>query len=259
MKKTIFNIAVFFKRPNVINRLFLLGGSIFLLTGFLLPDLKFNLQMKNPKKISIEEIKKTPKDLLPHYMIIENAQLMTVKMNLPQAQIDSIFGKNVKINNKLMNLQQESYNYVLQQNINKNGDTTISNISYPVYSKNEIQNNPNASSSDLTSYVIIQDGAISTKMLEGNKYFTDSAFSISGSFDGFTIDQEKLKILQDNGYKISKDAIVLRKDAKPLSLTASIVLSMIASFIAIFCVLSFFSKSLLCKIFGVEQEIIRIA
>jgi hypothetical protein len=258
MKQILFNIAVFFKKPNVINRLILLGGSIFILTLFAIPDLKFNLQMKNPKKITIEEIQKTPKDLLPRYIVLDKAQLMTVKTAIPQSQIDSMFGGKVKISSNLISLQQQSYNYVLEQRLNKKGDTTISSISYPIYSTSEIQKNPNASTSDLTCYVVIQDSHINQKMLEGDKYFTDSTFAINGQFDGTTISTDNLKLLQESGYNVSKDAIVLRKGSKPMSLTGSIIWTTLASIFGLFCFLGFLPLSLLCKIFGVEQEIVRI-
>jgi hypothetical protein len=257
MKQILFNIAVFFKKPNVINRLILLGGSILVLTLSAIPDLKFNLQMKNPKKLTIEEIQKTPKDLLPRYINLDNAQLMKVSTALAQSEIDSMFGGKVKISSDMLSLQQQSYNYVLEQRIKK-GDTTLSSISYPIYSKTEIQKNPNASSSDLTCYVVIQDSKITQKMLEGDKYFTDSTFKISGQFDGTTISDENLKLLQESGYNISKEAIVLRKGSTPMSLTGSIIWTALASVFGLFCFLGFLPVSLLCKIFGVEQEVVRI-
>jgi hypothetical protein len=258
MKQILFNIAVFFKKPNVINRLILLGGSLLILTLSAIPDLKFNLQMKNPKKLTIEEIQKTPKDLLPRYIVLDKAQLMKVKSTIPQSEIDSMFGGKVKISSDMISLQQQSYNYVLEQRLNKKGDTTISSISYPIYSTNEIQKNPNASTADLICNVVIQDSRITKKMLEGDKYFTDSTFAINGSFNGSSISQENLKLLQESGYNVSKDAIVLQKGDTPKSLTASIILTSIASFIGLFCFLAFLPMSLLCKIFGVEQEVIRI-
>jgi hypothetical protein len=257
MKQALFNIAVFFKKPNVINRLILLGGSLLLLTTLFIPDLKFNLAMKNPKKLTIEEIQKTPKDLLPRYINLDNAQLMKVNTSLVQSEIDSMFGGKIKINSDMISLQQQSYNYVIEQSIKK-GDTTLSSITYPIYSKSEIQKKPNATSSDLTCYVVIQDSRITQKMLEGDKYFTDSTFAISGQFDGTTINAENLKLLQESGYNVSNEAIVLRKGSTPMSLTSSIIWTTLASIFGLFCFLGFLPISLLCKIFGVEQEIVRI-
>ena len=254
MKKTLFNIALFFKRPNFISRLILLGGSLLLLTFIFVPDLKFNLEMKHPKKMTIEEIQRTPNNLLPRYIILEDAQLLKVKTSLSQLQIDSLFAGKAKIDSNNIDVQQRSYNYVLEQKVSKNKrDTTISSISYPVYSNKEIQKNPNISTLDLTCYVVIKDSKITSKMLEGDKYFTDSTFAIQGEFNGLTIDNESLKLLQDNGYRVSKSAIILQKGSTPMSLKTSIILTILSSLFAFFCFLGFFPRGLLCKIFGVEE------
>lgn len=258
MKQFLFQLAVIFKKPSIIGRLILLGGSLLLLTFIFIPDLKFNLQIKNPKKLTIEEIKKTPKEELPRYIILDQAELMTVKSPMNQSQVDSLFGDKTKIKNSGIILQQQSYNYVVEQQINKQGDTILSSISYPVYSKSEIKKNPKASASDLTSYVIIRDSGITEKMLKEDKYFTDSTFAIKGLFDGSLISDENLKLLQDGGYKVSKDAIVLRKGSSPMSLTSSIVLSLAASWFAMFCFLGFLPMNMLCKIFAIEEEVVKL-
>ena len=258
MKQTLFKIAVFFKRPNVINRLILLGGSLLLLFTMAIPDLKFNLEMKNPKKFSVEQIQTTAKEVLPRYIVLENAQLMKVGTALTDSAVNSLFNGKIKLSNesplKLMNF---GYNYVIQQRVKK-GDTTLSSVTYPVYSKSEIQKTANASSSNLTAFVVIKDSHVTKEQLEGDKYFNDSTFSINGRFDGSTIDSELLKLLQENGYNVSKDAIILEKGNTPMTLASAIIFTLITSLFALFCFLGFLPLSLLCKIFGVEQEIIKI-
>jgi len=110
----------------------------------------------------------------------------------------------------------------------------------------------------LTSFVVIKDSHITKRLLEGDKYFNDSAFSMNGKFSGLKIDKETLNLLKNSGYKVSDDAILLERGEKPIKLLGSIIFAVIASLISIVSILTLFSIELLHKIFGFEQEIIKI-
>jgi hypothetical protein len=250
MKQLLFKIAVFFKRPGILTRLMFIGVSLGLLFTMFIPDFRFNLQMKSPKKITIEAIQKTPVDELPRYIVIDNAQLMSVGTMMSSEKIDSLFGDKIKIKaGSDIQLQEQSYNYVYEQSISKHGDTTLSSVSYPVYSKSEIQKKPDATSSDLTAYVVVKDAEITQEMLDGNKYFSDSTFSIQGQFDGTTINNETTKLLTESGYKVSKTAIVLNRGKKPMSMGSSLVWSILAALFALINILSLLPMNTLQRIF----------
>lgn len=258
MKTFLFNTLLFFKRPNVLSRIFLIGASYLFLNFIVIPDLKFKLLEENPKKITIEEIKNTPKDQLPLYIVLDKAKLLTVNNSMKQSEVDSTFGKKINRDNNTIAVQMKSYNFLIEKEIDKRGDIVNRSVSYPVYSADEIKNNPNASASDLTSFVIIEDYKVNWKSLDNNKYFTDSTFSMSGKFNNATISKDKLKLLIDGGYNVSDKAIVLSKGSTPMSLKNSILFTTLISLFILICFMSFFSESFLRKIFGLEQEIIRV-
>ena len=241
MKQTLFNIVVFLKRPNVINRLILLGGSVLILTLFFIPDLKFNLQMKNPPKMTIEEIKNSDKENLPRYINIEGGQLLEATSSIDSTQ----------------NLTYQSFNYVEESRIKK-GDTTLSAIYYPIYSIKEIKSNPTKTASEITSHVVIKETKVTKDELVDSKYFKQPTFKLNGRFSGISIDEESLNLLTESGYNISKDAIILEKGSIPISLTTSIIGTIILSIASVLLFLALMPMSLLHKIFNIEQEIVRM-
>lgn len=241
MKQTLFNTVVFLKRPNVINRLILFGGSLLILFLFFIPDLKFNLQMKNPPKMTIEEIKNSNKENLPRYINIDGGQLLEATLSIDSVQ----------------NLAYQSFNYVEESHIKK-GDTTLSAIYYPIYSVKEIKENPKKTASEITSYVVIKESKITKGELVDNKYFKQPTFKLNGRFSGTSINEENLSLLNESGYNISKDAIILEKGSTPVSLTTSIIGTIILSIVSILMFLALMPMSLLHKMFNVEQEIVRI-
>jgi hypothetical protein len=259
MKRLVFKTTLFLKRLNVLRRLMLLGGALLLLNVIFIPELKFNLEMKNPKKMTIEEIQSTPKDKLPLYMVLENAQLMKVGNEMSSAEVDSFtHGQSSFFKGTGMKLMNYGYNYVIQQRVKK-GDTTLAGVLYPVYSKEQIQKTPNVTAAQLTSFVVVSDTRIRKQDLEGDKYFNDSTFTIKGKFRGTSIDGETLRLLQESGYNVSKEAIVLNKgDEMPMSLTSTIILVTLASLVSFLCLLTFLPTGFFHKIFDEEQEIIKI-
>lgn len=242
MKKILFNVSVFLKRLGVITRI--IGVVIAFVVAFTIaiPDLKFNLELKSPKSYTIEELQAAPKGSLPRYIVVKDAQAMQATQSLG---IDSIQDTGIKY---------MSYNYVMQQKV-KRGDTTLSYILYPVYSKSVLAKNPQAEASSITSFVVMKDAHVSKKELEGDKYFSDSAFTINGRYDGDVIDEESHKILLESGYNVSKDAIVLERGGTPMSLTASIVTTVMALLIGALIILTFVPITVLQRTFGVDQAV----
>jgi hypothetical protein len=250
MKQMLFNVVVFFKRLNILRRLVLLGGALILLFSIFIPDLKFNLAEKNPKKLTIEEIQASPKDKLPRYMIIDNAQVMKGGTEMSDSDLDSLMGGKIKtLKGSPLKLISYSYNYVRQEKT-KRGVTSLMSITYPVYSKNQTEKSPKAT--DLTSSVIIKDTHVTEKQLEGDQYFNDSTFVIKGQFDGSTIDEATLKLLKESGYNISPDAIILERGSTPMSLTTSLILTLLASLVSIIGILSLLPMDLLNKILAIQ-------
>jgi hypothetical protein len=257
MKKAIFNIVIFFRRPSIINRLILLGGAMLILTLNIIPELKFNLISRNPPRLTVEEIRKTPLSTLPRYIVLENAQLMKVRTELSRAKMDSLLGIKQEGLKGSISLVEESYNYVSEMRI-KDGDTSLTATYYPVYSTKEVQNNPDALASELVSYVLVKDSQVTRKMLEGEKYFKDSSFTIQGKFDGKVVGMKTMKLLNESGYNISKEAIVLQRVGTPASLTSALIGTILVSLFGMFCILGLLPITVLHKIFGIEHEVIEL-
>jgi hypothetical protein len=250
MKQMLFNVVVFFQRLGIIKRLGLLIGALIFLFTIFIPDLKFNLQVKNPKKFPIEEIQASPKDNLPLYMVIDNAQVLKAGTAVSDSDLDSLLGGKIKaLKESPLKLMSYSYNYVRQEKT-KRGVTSLVSITYPVYSKNQTQKSQDAA--QLPSFVVVKDAHITEKQLEGDAYFNDSTFVIKGQFSGSTIDQETLKLLKESGYNISPDAIILERGSTPMSLTMSLILTLLASLVSILGILALLPMNTLNKILGVQ-------
>lgn len=250
--KILFKVVVFLKNAGIIGRIIVIGVTSILLTNVFLPDLIFNLEVKNPKRYTIEEIRMISKENLPRYIVLDSAQ--TLYQSAMLGTSDSRALSNDTIKESSLPLPTESYSYVLSQHVNKKGDTTISSIFYPVYSKKEVEENPNPSITNMTCYVVIEDVKVTKAMLENDSYFTNSSFSIAGRFDGSEIGKEELSILTDSGYLISDNVILLKKGLSLLSLNSSIILTLLASVFLILFILSFMPLGLLVTIFMQDQE-----
>ncbi|MDF7817868.1 hypothetical protein P1X15_09680 [Runella sp. MFBS21] len=258
MKNVLLKIILFCKRPGIINRLIFFGGALIALFSFFIPDVKFGLTMKNPPKLSIEQIKKTPIDDLPRYIIVTDSKVLQSERKFGlEALGDSLVSTLSEDQKQSLgeSLNISSYGYVTEQKIKKR-DTTLSAIYYPVYSIAEAKTTQTANA--LECYVVIKDTHVTPAELENDKYFTNATFSIQGRFDGTTIDSETLNLLEESGYHANKNAIILTKGNTPMSLVNAIVLSILAALIAIIVFLSFLSSSFLYKIFGVEQDVIKV-
>jgi hypothetical protein len=251
MKQLIFNILKFLKKPSVFGKLFLLGGACVFLFAVFIPDLKFNILSKNPVTLSIEEISKIKKEDLPRYIIVSNAQPLRVSKLASKAEIDSINPSFNKLSSAL-SIQIESYNYVLEQKV-KSGDTILSSISYPVYSKDQIKKNPKVSASDIKSFVVIRDSNIKEADLKDDNYFKSPTFVVKGQFDGAYIDEETLKLMETNGYNISKEAVILERGRTPISLNASIILTLLSSIFIVFFLASFLPLDFISKKLRLER------
>ncbi len=255
MKQVLFNVVVFFKKLGILRRIIALGVVLALLFTMFIPDLTFNLAVKDPKKFTIEEIQAVSKDDLPRYMIIDNAQVMQASNPLSDAEMDSLGGGKIKGLDSAIQLMTLSYNYVRQEKT-KRGVTSLMNITYPVYSKTQVEKSPNSTSAQLTSFVVIKDAHVTDAQLEDDKYFNDSTFTIKGKFSGSKIDGETFKLLKESGYTISEEAIVLEKGDTPMSLNSSLILTIIGTLLSIIGILSLLPDNVLHKILGTGEEIV---
>jgi hypothetical protein len=244
MKQQILNIIEFIKRINILYRIGILGVLLFILFTEFLSDLKFNLEVKNPKKFTVNQLKTKNPDTLSKYIVLTDAQLMQVTY-VDSSEIDDTAS------------YYETYNYVIQQKI-KRGDTSMSYITYPIYSLTQLNENPEATSMDLESHVVVEDSRVTEKELENDEYFRDSKFSVMGQCDGKKIDDETHKLLTESGYKISKEAIVLRRGNTPMTLANSIIFSILASLLAILMSLTLIPENVLHRFLGIEPEFSKI-
>ncbi|WP_320054540.1 RDD family protein [uncultured Acetobacteroides sp.] len=250
MKNTVLVILLFFKRGSFFGRLIVGAVAVSLLFFIFIPDIWFGVSVKNPKRLSIEEICTTPADKLPLYFIVDKAQPLKVMQNLSQHEADSLLGKVGDLPAELL-VGYKSYSYLVETRI-KNSDTTFSGIYYPVYSEKQVHSKPNALASDLVSHVIIHDTNVGERDLDNDKYFKDSLFQISGKFDGVTIGDEPYKLLTSSGFNISRKAIVLDKGSQPLSITSAALLILFDVILVLLLALSLLPLVLLFRIFKVE-------
>jgi len=118
MKTFLFNLSVFLKRINILMRIVILGAVLLVLFIEVIPDIKFNLVMKNPKKLTIEEIQTLSKEEIPRYIVVDNAQLMKVGTSVSDSQIDSLSHGTIKVlKESPLKLVSYSYNYLTEQKI----------------------------------------------------------------------------------------------------------------------------------------------
>lgn len=252
MKKTILAILLFLKKRSFLGRAFIGMIAVGLLFNNFIPDFWFGVSVKNPKKLTIEEICTTPLNKLPLYFIVDKAQPLKIMQRASQHESDSLLKKLGNLPADLF-VGIENYCYLVETKI-KNNDTTFSGIYYPVYSEKQVHDSPNALASNLVSHVIIHDTKITEHNLENNKYFKDSLFQISGKFSGTTIGDESYKLLTNNGYNISKNAIVLNKGSHPMSITSSALWILFDVVFVLLLALSFLPLVLLFKIFGIPAN-----
>ncbi|MBO0934402.1 hypothetical protein [Fibrella aquatilis] len=259
MKSALLGIALFFKRPNIINRLILGGGAAMLAWLWFIPDLTYNLTLKNPPKMTIDQVVKTPTDQLPRYIVLTDAM-----MSRSEQSSDALFAQSAiqalspqakeALRGKLKVL---SYGYVMEQSVKKN-DTTMSAIYYPVYPKTDSKENTIHSASGLTANIVIKDSKATEAQLKDDVYFKDSTFTFSGEFDGQLVTGELKRLLDESGYQVSNKAVVLQKGNTPIALGASIFLTVAALFVAFFVLLSFVPTNMLYRWLGFEPEIVRV-
>jgi uncharacterized RDD family membrane protein YckC len=252
MKNIILAILLFFKRGSFFGRVLVGAVAVGLLFFEFIPDFWFGVSVKNPKRLTIEEICTTPADKLPLYFIVDKSQPLKVMQNLSQHEADSLLGTKVKLPAELL-VGYKSYSYLVETRIKK-GDTTFSGIYYPVYSEKQVHSKPNALASDLVSHVIIHDTNVGERDLEDDKYFKDSLFQISGKFSGGTIGDESYNLLTSSGFNISKKAIVLDKGTQPLSITSAALLILFDVVLVLLLALSLLPLVLLFRIFGVPAD-----
>ena len=222
-------------------RLLLTGISLLFLLAVMVPELVFYVSSTNPKPLTIEEIMVTPKNKLPDYILVKNAQLLQTERWPTRREIDSLRLIPDKVSGST-SMKVKKYNYVVEE---KSEATNFAAISYPVFPKNKIKKSSSAAA--LMACVIIRDEMVNTTDLMGDSYFKDSSFVVHGKFAGDSIDRETVSLLKKNGYKISKNAIVLQKGLGPVPIHHSVIYTILAIALAAICLLSFLPATTLQK------------
>jgi hypothetical protein len=238
MRNAIITIAVFFKRVSFLYRIAFIAIPIFVINSFIIPDMKFNWSVKNPKEFTIEELAAMPKGDIPLYLKIKEAQVLKSSVGFGDffKSADSAVVKSMSAVAKV-----EAYQYVLSQRIKK-GDTSIAYVTYPVYSTKAIEENPGKNASDLPALVVVKDSRYTEYHEKNNNYFTDAKFSIEGQYTKDNSDKDALAELKNSGFLINDDVIVLDKGKTAMAWPGLIFLTFLGCFFVIFSFLSFFPE-----------------
>jgi hypothetical protein len=207
--KFLIKAIVFLKHFGIIYRFIGLGITIaFILEA--VPDLIFNHQIKNIKNYTLAEVKSIGAEKLPRYFGVSDV-----------SAYGDLYVENLSV---------------------KDGDTTLSAITYPVY-----QNDENvANLKNIECFVVVIDDKVNRGDL--TDYFMKNAH-IKGKFDNEVINEESKKILVEGGYKISDKCIVLTKGSAPFATEVClfVIVCSLIGFAAI--ALSFLSAEKLESIF----------
>jgi hypothetical protein len=238
MRNAVVAIAVFFKRVAILYRLGFIIIPLFVINSLIIPDMKFNWSVKNPKEFTIEELAALPRKDIPLYLKIKDAQVLKSSMGIGDF-MQSTDSAVLQSMNTLAKV--EAYQYVLSQRIKK-GDTSIAYVAYPVYSTKAVEENPGKNASDLPALVIVKDSRYTEDHEKNNNYFTDAKFSIEGQYSSDTSDKEAVNELKNSGFLINDDVIILDKGKTAMSWSGLIVLTLLGSFFVIFSFLSFFPE-----------------
>ncbi|MBT1704305.1 hypothetical protein [Chryseosolibacter indicus] len=250
MKTAIVNIPLFFKRISVLYRLAFIVIPFFVINSLIIPDMKFNWSVKNVKEFTIEELTAMPKDEIPLYIKVKDAQVLKSSFGNSYQDSPNIPGSDAT--ESFLGL--EAYQYVLSQRIKK-GDTSISYVAYPVYSTQAIEENPGKNASDLPAFVVVKDSKYTKYHEENDNYFTDAKFSIEGQYEQAGMEAATIAELKNAGFLIKDNVIILDKGKSAMGWSGLIILTLIGLFIMTLSFLSFFPENKLRSIFEELPEV----
>ena len=251
MKKAFLSTALFFKRPSIIGRLILIIFPLFILSKLIVPDMLFHFSMSSPKEFSIEELSAMPKEDIPRYIKVKDAQVLRSSVGLSDFLKNSDSAVVESFSNSI---KAEAYQYVLSQRIKK-GDTSIAYVIYPVYSTKAIEENPGKNAGELIASVVVKDSKYTQHHEDNNNYFTDAKFTIEGQHDTDQTESAEIAELKNSGFLISDNVVVLDKGQTVMGWGGLTILGLLGVFFVTFSVLSFFPENTLRNFFEELPEI----
>ena len=208
--KIVVVIVKLFKHFGIILRGIGLFGCIFLIFQLSLPDLLYNITVKNVKIYTEEEIADAEIKDLPRFLKISDVYPMG--------------DTYVKIVNK-----------------SDKGTEKFHSIVYPVYSYEAIEDlEEDDDLSGIPCYIVVENSKI--KESEIDDYFENLEF-VEGKFDNTFISSDAKKILEDSGYTLSEKCILIKDGESSASTAFCVGTILLCSFLGIFIILSFLPLS----------------
>lgn len=208
----------------IIRLVLIVGGYMLFQDGC--RDYNFNKISKNPKEYTLTELEKANPSEIPTYIKVKDIEFMS--------------GVYIEKTNKKYN--------------------SLQSITYPVFSlSSQLGNMIKLDSSDKDHIkttldenaqkivkIIVTDSDVKREAVENGSYFTNFGNVIEGRYDKDGLSTDDVKLFEQNGYSISKDAFKLIRGSKPFGFWGSIFamiggVALIILGIALF--LTYFSKS----------------
>ena len=207
--KAIVSIIKLCKRLGYILRGIGLIFCYVILFQMAIPDLLFNMTAKNVKIYTEEEILAERIKDLPRFLKISDVYPMG-----------------------------DTYIRVMKQK--KGGQESLSSIIFPVYSYSELENLDGDDLSAIPCNIVVQNSNV--KEADIDSYFNNIKI-IEGKFDHSFIKADEKRILEESGYKLSDNCILIQDGDTPASTTFCIIAIILASLLGIFLLLSFLPLS----------------
>lgn len=214
--KAIVSIIKLFKRLGYILRGIGLIFCYAILFQLAIPDLLFNMTAKNVKTYTEEEILATGIKDLPRFLRISDVYPMG-----------------------------DTYIRVLKQT--KKGKESLSSIIFPVYSYSELEKMDGDDLSAIPCNIVVQNSKV--KESDIDSYFKNMDI-IEGKFDHSFIKADEKRLLEESGYKLSDNCILIQDGDTPASTTFCIIAIILTSLLGIFLLLSLLPLS----VFGKDEQ-----
>lgn len=212
-------IITFLNGRPIIGRFILMAGAILAIKVYFYPNLAYRFK-NDIVNITIEDLTKKPISEIPQYSNITNAISSSKEMDYKS--------------------------YYIERGITTKGDTVVSAIYYPLYSKSNLTN----------CKILVKD--LNKKPID----LSDDYFIIRGDFaiefQGETLSPSQIKILNEQGIQVNTNTIIVIKDGKHPSLIASIIWVIILTIISLLLFISILPNSIVDKLLNREPEFTKI-
>ncbi len=217
-----------------------------------IPDLKFLMEADKAVEITLEQLFKTPKDDLPRYIKIKDAVVpastyvheRNQKYNILMGIYYPVYPKEEAV----LDLIDQDPNNKKESNA-ENTTSLKSDSTENVLIMPDVYN--------IEARLVIHDRNVQESQLESDStdnYFNSPTFSIEGKYDGFRLDSETKKLFEEEGIKISKDAIVLNRGDKVMPYYLVFLTLFIALATLILSVASFIHTNALAEWAGIDPK-----